>query len=70
MRQTKHQDLLELLLPIVRTAGGAIMAIYRRGSIDVAHKVDTNPVTEADLEAHHVLATQLTNLCAWMPNGF
>lgn len=46
------------------------MAIYRRGSIDVAHKVDTNPVTEADLEAHHVLATQLTNLCAWMPNGF
>ncbi len=38
------------------------MAIYRRGSTEVRHKVDASPVTEADLAAHCVLATQLAHL--------
>ena len=38
------------------------MATYRRGSTAVGHKVDASPVTDADLAAHRVLATQLANL--------
>ena len=62
MRQIDCKDLLEQMLPIVRAAGNAIMAIYRRGSTEVGYKVDASPVTEADLAANRVLASQLANL--------
>lgn len=62
MRQIGRKDLLVQLLPVVRTAGDAIMAIYRRGSAEVSHKADASPVTEADLAAHLVLATHLAHL--------
>ncbi|MDE1546532.1 3'(2'),5'-bisphosphate nucleotidase CysQ [Dechloromonas agitata] len=62
MRQTGRKYLLAQLIPIVRAAGGAIMAIYRRGSAEVSHKADASPVTEADLAAHRVLATHLAHL--------
>lgn len=52
MRQIDRKDLLAQLLPVARTAGDAIMAIYRRGSADVSHKADASPVTEADLASH------------------
>ena len=62
MRQFDRKDLLAQLLPIVRTAGDAIMAIYRRESAEVSHKADASPVTEADLASHRVLATHLAHL--------
>lgn len=62
MRQTGRKYLLAQLIPIVRAAGGAIRAIYRRGSAEVSHKADASPVTEADLAAHRVLATHLAHL--------
>lgn len=62
MRQIDRKDLLAQLLPIVRAAGSAIMAIYRRGSAEVSHKADASTVTEADLAAHRVLATHLAHL--------
>lgn len=62
MRQSDRKDLLAQLLPIVRTAGDAIMAIYRCESAEVSHKADASPVTEADLAAHRVLAMHLAHL--------
>ena len=62
MRHINHEALIEQLLPIARAAGDAIMAIYTRGSAIVGLKEDASPVTEADLAAHRVLATQLAGL--------
>src|SRR5690606_1431609 len=62
MRLPDRKDLLAQLLPIVRTAGDVIMAIYRRGSVEVSQKANVSPVTEADLAGHRVLATHLAHL--------
>lgn len=62
MRQIDRRDLLVQLLPVVRAAGDAIMAIYRRGSAEVSNKADSSPVTEADLASHCVLAKHLAHL--------
>ncbi|WP_306120209.1 MULTISPECIES: 3'(2'),5'-bisphosphate nucleotidase CysQ [unclassified Roseitalea] len=45
---------LSSLLPTVREAGRAAMAIYERGC-DVRHKADDTPVTEADLAVDRIL---------------
>lgn len=62
MRQIDRKDLLAQLLPVIRAAGDAIMAIYRRGSAEVSLKADASPVTEADLASHRVLAKHLAHL--------
>jgi 3'(2'), 5'-bisphosphate nucleotidase len=62
MRQYYQDDLIQQLLPIAREAGDAIMAIYTDGLVKVRHKEDASPVTEADLAAHRVLASQLKPL--------
>lgn len=62
MRQIDLDALIEQLLPIARSAGDAIMAIYASGSTEVQHKEDASPVTKADLAAHRVLAAQLAPL--------
>jgi 3'(2'), 5'-bisphosphate nucleotidase len=62
MRQIDRKDLLAQLLPVVRAAGDAIMAIYRRGLAEVSHKADASPVTEADVAANRVLVNQLAHL--------
>ncbi len=62
MRQIDLDALIKQLLPIARSAGDAIMAIYASGSTEVQHKEDASPVTKADLAAHRVLAAQLAPL--------
>lgn len=62
MRQIDLDALIKQLLPIARSAGDAIMAIYASGSTEVQHKEDASPVTKADLAAHCVLAAQLAPL--------
>ena len=67
MRQMNHEALMKQLLPIARSAGDAIMAIYTSGSTEVSHKDDASPVTEADIAAHRVLATQLASVLRGCP---
>lgn len=62
MRQIDLDALIKQLLPIARSAGETIMAIYANGSTEVQHKEDASPVTKADLAAHRVLAAQLAPL--------
>ncbi len=54
--------MLDKLLPVVRAAGDAVMAIYQEGGSQVVYKADASPVTEADLAAHRVLAAGLAPL--------
>lgn len=67
MRQIDCYALIENLFPIVRGAGEAIMAIYRRKLKDIKSKEDGSPLTEADLSAHRLLANQLPNLLPGCP---
>ncbi|TXI73453.1 MAG: 3'(2'),5'-bisphosphate nucleotidase CysQ [Limnohabitans sp.] len=62
MRQIDLDALIEQLLPIARSAGDAIMAIYASDSTEIQHKEDASPVTEADLAAHRILTAQLAPL--------
>lgn len=62
MRQIDQKNMMEQLLNIIRKAGDAIMVIYRRELVEVSHKEDASPVTEADLAAHHILVTHLVSL--------
>lgn len=62
MRQIDFDALIEQILPIARSAGDAIMAIYAGDSTETQHKEDASPVTEADLAAHRILAAQLAPL--------
>ena len=63
MRQIDRRALLEELLPIARLGGEAIMAVYQTGKVDIRHKADASPVTEADLAAHRVLVQHLSHRC-------
>jgi 3'(2'), 5'-bisphosphate nucleotidase len=67
MRQSDKEGLMQQMLPIARVAGGAIMAVYSRGISEVQLKEDDSPVTEADLVAHRVLASQLKPLLSECP---
>ena len=65
MRQTNQDALIKQLLALARVAGDAIMSVYGGGAVNVQRKEDASPVTEADLAAHRVLASQLMPL---LPN--
>lgn len=67
MRQIGKEGLLQQLLPIARVAGDAIMAVYFRGTPEVQLKEGDSPLTEADLAAHRVLASQLKSLLSECP---
>ena len=61
---TNHLDIAQLidsLLPAVRQAGDAIMAIHRAG-FDADQKADGSPVTEADLQAEKIVLQGLKQL--------
>ena len=51
---------------LARSAGEAIMAVYRR-DFSVEYKNDHSPLTQADLAAHLVLATGLAALSPALP---
>lgn len=67
MRQIDRKGLMQQLLPIARAAGDSIMAVYFRGMQVVQFKADDSPITEADLAAHCVLASQLKPLLSECP---
>jgi len=62
MPQIELAVLVEKLLPIIRLAGEAVMAVFNAGQANVQHKADTSPVTEADLAANRILVERLAVL--------
>lgn len=53
---------LESVKAIARDAGNAIITVYQRADVDVQHKDDNSPLTEADLAAHQVICEGLRAL--------
>jgi len=51
---------------LAREAGNAIMAIYER-SFSIEQKEDHSPLTEADLEANHIISLGLRHLTPSIP---
>lgn len=61
-----HEKLLTNLLQFSRMAGDTILEIYER-DFDVQIKVDSSPLTEADLAAHHIIISALEELTPNIP---
>lgn len=59
-------ELLNEVTLIARTAGEAIMEVYR-GHIEVERKEDDSPLTVADLAANHVIQSSLKRLTPDVP---
>lgn len=60
--------LLPQLTRIAVEAGEAILSIYDRSHpVQVQHKADTTPLTEADLAAHRLICSSLERLCPEIP---
>ncbi len=58
--------LLDPVVALAKTAGDAILAIYRE-DFAVTQKSDNTPVTAADLAAHHLILAGLTRLTPDIP---
>ncbi len=62
------QKLLDSVKDISRQAGTAILEVYERaGEIQVDHKEDDSPLTEADLAAHNIIVEGLESLSSEIP---
>lgn len=59
-------DLVEALVPVVIEAGRAILDV-RAGHVEVSHKADSSPVTEADRAAEAVILRHLDRLAPGVP---
>ena len=57
---------LSALVDIARRAGDAILEVYA-GDIDVQHKEDSSPLTQADLASHAVIRDALAELTPDIP---
>ncbi len=55
------KPVLQEVIGIAKRAGAAIMEVYAHG-IEVQHKADNSPLTQADLAAHHIIEAGLTEL--------
>ncbi|MDZ4731841.1 MAG: 3'(2'),5'-bisphosphate nucleotidase CysQ [Xanthomonadales bacterium] len=58
--------MLDQVTAISQRAGHAIMDIYRQG-IEVTHKPDDSPLTQADLASHHIILEALRQLTPNLP---
>lgn len=58
--------LLKEVIGIAKRAGAAIMEIYAH-SIEVQHKADNSPLTQADLAAHHIIEAGLIAVTPNLP---
>lgn len=66
MTNNSYASMLDALLPIVQSAGDAIMEIYA-GDIEVRSKSDASPVTEADDKAEECILPALQALDTSIP---
>lgn len=63
-----NDNQLDTLLRIAKTAGDAILSVYRRaGDIDVTIKDDNSPLTEADRDAHEIIIAELKGFTPSIP---
>lgn len=61
-------DHLQTVVRIAIEAGAAIMAVYgRAGDVEIQLKDDDSPLTEADLQAHRIIAAGLQQLAPNIP---
>lgn len=61
-----HKATLEQIIPIAKHAGKAIMDVYEHG-IEIQHKQDNSPLTQADLAAHVIIENGLAALIPELP---
>ncbi len=65
------QNLLGAVRGIARSAGAAILEVYRRlelpGAVAIDRKADASPLTEADLAAHRIIVESLRSLTPEWP---
>lgn len=66
MRPIEPQSLLKDIVAISRQAGAAILQVYGQ-EIDVTHKEDSSPLTQADLASHQLIRDALRNLTPGIP---
>lgn len=66
MNNQSYHQYLEQVITIAKAAGAAIMQVYST-DFSVVNKEDNSPLTEADLAAHHVIATALGQLTPHIP---
>ncbi|MXP50417.1 3'(2'),5'-bisphosphate nucleotidase CysQ [Pantoea sp. Eser] len=60
--------MLEQICQLAREAGDAIMQVYNDAApLDVSHKSDDSPVTDADIAAHQVIVNGLAQLSPDVP---
>lgn len=62
-----YQDWLPKILSVAFAAAHAIIDIYERKAYQVKKKLDTSPVTEADLRAHHIIQAGLAAIDPGLP---
>ncbi len=62
-----NDALVTKVVDLCERAGNAILEIYQRPDFDINLKDDESPVTAADLAAHEVLATGLSDLLEGVP---
>ncbi|HEY3327572.1 MAG TPA: 3'(2'),5'-bisphosphate nucleotidase CysQ [Novimethylophilus sp.] len=62
----KQQAALADIIAIAKRAGNAIMAVYAQ-DIEVRHKQDNSPLTQADLAAHDIIESGLAALIPELP---
>lgn len=60
-------DVVQELLPAVRKAGRAVMAVYNKSEVAVRRKQDASPVTEADEKSEAILTAALTTIDSSVP---
>ena len=60
--------MLAQICQLAREAGAAIMTVYQHDKqLDVGHKIDDSPVTNADLAAHQIIKKGLAILTPKIP---
>lgn len=62
-----QHNLASALLTICQQASAEILKVYQRDDFSIAAKEDQSPVTAADLAAHHVIQTGLSDLTPEIP---
>ncbi len=62
-----NTTLLDKVIALAMTAGEAILEVYGRDDLEVAHKGDDSPVTAADMAAHVILNAGLEGMLDGVP---
>ena len=62
-----NQNLLDHVKSIAEEAGQAILQIYQQDDFEIKIKSDHSPLTQADLDSHHIITKALNKLTPQIP---